>query len=762
MGAGRSGAPVARRRTVRVVSVAALVAAATPVLAATGSVTTAARAGAAPSPHALNISLAWQQVWPNGGGPIAESSPTVATLDGGGPAVVVADRGGNVYANHLSDGSTVPGWPVHLGTAIDSTPSASPDGGGTDFIYVGTGDAGGSVVGGGYNGITNTGTPFWFVPATDGHGEHGVQASLAVGPLEGVQSVVAPSLGQFEDALNAGNGAVLPGWPFFTADSGFTTPSLADLYNNGQTEIVQGGDSTYGNAFGVQYYNGGHMRVLGTGGNLLCEYNTNQTEDSAPAVGNFLGGEGTGIVFGTGSFYNGTQPGLYYPGAPDTDSLLATDSHCNLQWQANLGGNTISSPAIGDVLGNNLEQVVEGVDTGTSGLVWALNGSSGAALPGWPVATPGRIIGGVALADLTGGGYNDVLAPTTDGLEIFDGKTAQLVATLGAGQLAMQNSPLVTIDPDGSIGITIAGYTAGNLNVLQHYVVNGTRGDSLGTRSWPEYHQNPQLTGWLAAGAPGHLNAPIVGMSSTSDGKGYWDVAADGGLFAFGNASFHGSMGGQPLARPVVGMASTSDSKGYWEVASDGGMFAFGDAGFYGSMGGKPLARPVVGLATTPDGKGYWEVASDGGIFAFGDAGYYGSTGNLPLNRPIVAMARTPDGKGYWLVASDGGVFAFGDAHYYGSMGGKPLNQPIVGIAADGSTGYWLVAADGGVFSFGSAHFYGSTGNLTLAQPIVSMAPGPGGSGYWMTAADGGLFAFGNAGFYGSVPQVLAAPVGKD
>ena len=95
-------------------------------------------------------------------------------------------------------------------------------------------------------------------------------------------------------------------------------------------------------------------------------------------------------------------------------------------------------------------------------------------------------------------------------------------------------------------------------------------------------------------------------------------------------------------------------------------------------------------------------------------------------------------------------------------MGGKPLNQPIVGIAADGSTGYWLVAADGGVFSFGGAHFYGSTGNLTLAQPIVGMAPGPGGSGYWMTAADGGLFAFGNAGFYGSVPQVLAAPVGKD
>ena len=38
-----------------------------------------------------------------------------------------------------------------------------------------------------------------------------------------------------------------------------------------------------------------------------------------------------------------------------------------------------------------------------------------------------------------------------------------------------------------------------------------------------------------------------------------------------------------PLNAPVVGMASTSDAGGYWEVASDGGIFNFGDAGFFGS-----------------------------------------------------------------------------------------------------------------------------------------------------------------------------------
>ena len=48
-------------------------------------------------------------------------------------------------------------------------------------------------------------------------------------------------------------------------------------------------------------------------------------------------------------------------------------------------------------------------------------------------------------------------------------------------------------------------------------------------------------------------------------------------------------MGGRPLNQPVVGMASTPDGKGYWLVAADGGIFSFGDAVFHGSMGGIPL-----------------------------------------------------------------------------------------------------------------------------------------------------------------------------
>ncbi len=219
-----------------------------------------------------------------------------------------------------------------------------------------------------------------------------------------------------------------------------------------------------------------------------------------------------------------------------------------------------------------------------------------------------------------------------------------------------------------------------------------------------------------------HLNAPMVGMAETPGDGGYWEVGSDGGIFTFGDATFHGSTGSLHLNAPIAAMAATADGGGYWLVASDGGIFSYGDAKFYGSAGSIHLNKPIVGMAPTPDGGGYWLVASDGGIFSYGDAKFYGSRGGQPLNTPIVGMAATADGGGYWLVASDGGIFSYGDAGFYGSRGGQPLNKPIVGMAPSATgQGYWLVASDGGIFNYGDAVFHGSTGGIALAASIVAM-----------------------------------------
>ncbi len=212
---------------------------------------------------------------------------------------------------------------------------------------------------------------------------------------------------------------------------------------------------------------------------------------------------------------------------------------------------------------------------------------------------------------------------------------------------------------------------------------------------------------------PMSLNQPIVGMAATPDGKGYWLVAKDGGIFSFGDAVFYGSTGAMTLNKPVVGMAATPDGHGYWLVASDGGIFTFGDAGFYGSTGAMTLNKPVVGMASSPDGHGYWLVASDGGIFTFGDATFEGSAGAIQLNQPIVGMAATPDGKGYWLVAQDGGIFTYGDAPYEGSEGGQNV-AGIVGISKSGTNSYYFAGSNGSSYYF----------SPSTPQPTASTTPG--------------------------------------
>jgi hypothetical protein len=693
-------------------------------------------------------SLVWSKIVNDAGQPIAMSSPIEADLDGQ-PSVVVGDRADQVYAFHLGNPTAgsptaVAGWPTTDESGpIDSTPSMIPAAGGLNTVLIGSGND--SDPFGGYQAYGPSGSRLWFTsvmnPSSDAFPDTGVQAGLAVGTSNGLFTT-AGSLGQEGYTLNAENGAPLTGWPFFNSDSTHSTAAIADLYGTGQSEIIVGGDQTAGTGQGQTYTNGGHLRILTTQGNQVCRADTNEVVDSSPAVGGFLAGGATGIVVGTGDYF----------GASDTDTVKAYDTHCQLQWSTKVDGSTFSSPALSDVLGNGALQVVEGTDNGSSGSVWVLNAATGQTI--WKASTPGRVIGSVVTADLDGSGADDVIVPTTGGTWIFNGRTGAVITELSE-YLGLQNSPLVTADPNGTIGITLAGYipSAGPNSPaegeIDHYEITGNAAEAVGGQAWPMFHHDPQLTGDAGGTTPVGSVSPCSVPAAVF--TGYDLAASDGGIFSFGGTPFCGSTGNLRLNAPVVGMAMAPNTGGYWEVASDGGIFAFGDAKFYGSMGGRPLNAPIVAMAATPDGNGYWEVASDGGIFAFGDAQFFGSMGGRHLNKPIVGMSSSTDGIGYRLVASDGGIFSFGDAPFAGSVGGRPLNKPVVGAANDANSGgYWEVASDGGVFSFGGAPFYGSTGNIALHAPVVGMSATSNGSGYRFVASDGGIFSF-DAPFLGSM-----------
>jgi hypothetical protein len=324
------------------------------------------------------------------------------------------------------------------------------------------------------------------------------------------------------------------------------------------------------------------------------------------------------------------------------------------------------------------------------------------------------------------------------------GTTALLTGVLIAAP-AMASPRAVVFGADGAV-------SPGSV-VTPSSSAAGTSTAGSGSVSSQAYADNGVLTfgdasyfGAPTDGAP--LASPVVAMAATPDGGGYWLTGADGGIFSYGDAKFHGSAGAINLNAPIIGMSATTDGAGYWQVAVDGGVFTYGDAGFYGSTGNLVLNQPIVGMAPTPDGKGYWLVASDGGIFAFGDAGFYGSTGNLTLNSPIVGMASTKDGKGYWLVAADGGIFAFGDASFYGSLGSDDnLPAAIVGMATtpDGG-GYWLAGSGGGVYAFGDATYYGESSAIQPTEVIAGIAPTPDGKGYWLLEPDAFPMAFDHPG----------------
>ena len=71
-------------------------------------------------------------------------------------------------------------------------------------------------------------------------------------------------------------------------------------------------------------------------------------------------------------------------------------------------------------------------------------------------------------------------------------------------------------------------------------------------------------------------------MSVSPDGKGYWLVASDGGIFAFGDARFHGSARHIPGSTPIIGHGDGHRHRRLLAGRETGGVYAF-NAPFYGA-----------------------------------------------------------------------------------------------------------------------------------------------------------------------------------
>lgn len=235
---------------------------------------------------------------------------------------------------------------------------------------------------------------------------------------------------------------------------------------------------------------------------------------------------------------------------------------------------------------------------------------------------------------------------------------------------------------------------------------------------------------------------PVVSIVPAKGYDGYWLVAKDGAVYGFGGAPYEGSLPGLGIApagsksrdrltAPIVAAAPSADGKGFFMVSSNGGVFTFGDAHYEGSCasaGG--CSAPVT--AIVPDGSaGYWLLLSDCQTLAMGgipnlpslDCQRYAEAHGLKA----VAAARTPSGDGYWLLLSNGAVFPEGDAKHLGTW--QPPRPPVKSgrravavVAYKAGTGVWVVFSDGAVDAYGAAPKLGGIPSATPASPIVASA----------------------------------------
>jgi hypothetical protein len=148
-------------------------------------------------------------------------------------------------------------------------------------------------------------------------------------------------------------------------------------------------------------------------------------------------------------------------------------------------------------------------------------------------------------------------------------------------------------------------------------------------------------------------------------------------VYGYGNARHVGSPLQAGRTSGAVKIRPTPSGNGYWVLAGNGDVLAYGDAPALGGARG----QPVVDLWATPTGQGYWVLLADGRVLTFGDARQHGDLTNLNLRwtTPAVGLLGMPSGRGYLIASADGGLFSFGSAPFFGSLHGS--GRRAVGVA---------------------------------------------------------------------------------
>jgi len=413
----------------------------------------------------LVIRPKFQAGWPQGMNWGADSSPTLADLNNDGELEILQTNvEGGLYI-WQANGSNLPGWPKNdLGRVDASAAVADLDRDGSpDVIIQSEGKeaivyrADGSVM------------PGWPKTMKDIMCSP-LLSSPAIGDVNG-DGFLEVILGNYKGEVYVFNyqGKLLKGWPrkAYGAISG--TPAVADLDNDGYLEIVVSswalggtcGDTTIG---GISIFN--------HDGTLLPGWpQANPKTDSSPAIADLDNDGQLEIAVANYAFeVNGT----IMPGFPVSGT----------------GGNIHSAPAIADLDGDDHLDILFGDFNGMK--VFAVRGSDGTALSGWPININYQVFGGPVIVDLDGNGDLEVIT-TTYGNQVFawNHDSSQYPGfPLDIGGGGNWSTPAAgDVDLDGNLELFV------NVNHLVFSWDMGVGSYNSGAMPWSQFHHDAWHTG---------------------------------------------------------------------------------------------------------------------------------------------------------------------------------------------------------------------------------------------------------------------------
>jgi subtilisin family serine protease len=282
-------------------------------------------------------------------------------------------------------------------------------------------------------------------------------------------------------------GSKLPGFPFDPGIPGMSPPAAADL------DGVPGAEIALTDGLGA-------LHVVGSGGGELTGFPAAAaTSARAPVIAR-LGGPGT-------------PPSILLASAGELTAYAPDGSQ---RWMKPLPGTPVQDPALADLDGDGVDEIVLALGAPNSIAVCDSSGAAFTARPGWPAALPVSVVGPPIVGPLT-----PQASATGPGVAFFGGGALNVLDENGQVVLAFpkpggagQSPSLDELDGDGATEIA-AGSSPADSNIYTYDAGAGTW--STARAQWPTPRGDITRSASHAAGSPGPYILDRIRPAAVSD-----------------------------------------------------------------------------------------------------------------------------------------------------------------------------------------------------------------------------------------------------